>query len=167
MQASKLQLEQYFVDEASFRLKEGTLQKLKGEPGLEPDDMDIEVRLGEHEDDPLRTFCQLEVKLTKETARMYPYSFKVVMVGFFQLSPECTSDDKDVLMANTAPSMLYTAAREYLLTITGRTRYLPIMLPTVLFIPKQKKVARGGKAGAKQVVDSPATKSRTKRIANN
>ena len=168
MQPSKLKLEQYFVEEASFRLKESALQKLKGgEPVLDPDDMEIEVRLGEHEGEPLRRFCQVEVKLTKETARVYPYSFKLVMVGFFQLGSECTSDDKNVLMANTAPSMLYTAAREYLLTITGRTRYLPIMLPTVLFIPKQKRAARGGKAAAKKVIASPATKSRTKRIAKN
>jgi preprotein translocase subunit SecB len=157
MQPSKMQLEQYFVDEASFRLRDSALQKLKGDPVLESGDMDIEVHLGENKEDPFKRFCQLNIKLKEAAARRFPYAFKVVMVGFFNLDTECTTEDTDLLMTNAAPSMLYTAGREYLLTMTGRSRYLPIMLPTVLFVPKQKSASARARPGAKPAARKPRT----------
>lgn len=164
MQASKLQLEQYFVDEASFRLKEAAMSRLDGKlPVLESSDMEIEIHLGEHKDEPLKSFCQLDVKLKQDVSRRFPYTFKIVMVGFFELSGECTAQERDVLMTNSAPSMLYTAAREYLLTMTGRTRYFPIQLPTVLFIPKQQtNRARSNKPKGKSTGARGAAKKATR-----
>ena len=161
MQASKLQIERYFVEEAAFRLREPALQKLEGrEAVLESGDIDIEVHLGENKNDSQKRFCQLDIKLKATTARKFPYAFKVVIVGFFQLSDECTSEETDVLMTNSAPSMLYTAAREYLLTITGRTRYLPLMLPTVLFVPKQK-IIRKPKLSTKRTLGAKKSTPKT------
>lgn len=145
MQASKLQLEHYFVDEVSFRLKDAVLKKENAEPNLTPQDLEIEVRLGESMHEERKRFCQIEIKPKEKRAKRYAYDFKIVLVGFFELSEECSDEDAAVLINNTAPSMLYTAAREYLLTMTGRTRYLPILLPTVLFVPEQKSArARSG-----------------------
>lgn len=146
MQPSRVQLEHYFVEEVSFRLRESTIAKLKGEgPKLASDDLEIEVRLGENRDDAKKRFCQVSIKLKPEAAKFFPYHFKAVLVGFFELAEQCSEEESDVLMTNTAPSILYSAAREYLLTITGRTRFLPIMLPTMWFTPKTRTTAKKGK----------------------
>ena len=149
MQASKLQLENYFVDEVSFRLKDAVLKKQNAESNLTPQDLEIEVRLGESKNEERKRFCQIEIKPKEKRAKRFAYDFRIVLVGFFELSAECSDEDAAVLINNTAPSMLYTAAREYLLTMTGRTRYLPILLPTVLFVPEQKSArARPGSVRA-------------------
>lgn len=146
MQPSKLQLDHYFIDEVSFRLKDTVIKKQSAAPPtLSSEDLDIEVRTGENKLEERKRFCQVEIKLKEKKKSKYVYDFKVVLIGFFELSSECTETESAILMTNTAPSMLFTAAREYLLLITGRTRFLPIKLPTVMFAPTQKSVqARSG-----------------------
>lgn len=139
MQPSKLQLENYFVEEVFFNLQSSNIRDLDTIPKLDASDLDIEVRLGENKDDENERYCQLTVNLKEKKTATFPYKFKIVMAGFYELDSSCSETDADLLMTNTAPSMLYTAAREYLLLITGRTRFFPVMLPTVLFVPKKKR----------------------------
>jgi preprotein translocase subunit SecB len=138
MQPSKVQLERYFVEEASFSLRNRFFADLKADSGPEPDDLKIEVRLGKNKEDSRRRFCELKVKLKESSLETAPFVFKIVMVGFFKLSEDCSEKETEILMTNTAPSVLYSAAREYLLIITGRSRYLPVLLPTVTFFPKRR-----------------------------
>ena len=162
MQPSKMQLERYFVEEVSFNLQSEQFQNLEGIPKLDSTDLDIEVKLGESKDNENKRYCQLTINLNEAAAETFPYKFKVVLVGFFELDASCSEEDTSVIMTNTAPSMLYTAAREYLLLITGRTRFLPVMLPTVIFLPKKEKAADKPKvidSGSKQV---SAKKSKSK-----
>ena len=153
MQPSKLQLEHYFVDEVSFRLKDAILKKEGADTNLAPQDLEIEVHIGESKHEKRKRFCQIEIKPKEKRAKRFAYDFRIVLVGFFELSEECSDEDAAVLINNTAPSMLYTAAREYLLTLTGRTRYLPILLPTVLFVPEQKSARP--RSGAKRIAATP------------
>ena len=104
-----------------------------------------------------------------------PFDFKVVMIGFFKISEECSEEETEILMTNTAPSVLYSAAREYLLIITGRSRYLPVLLPTVTFFPKRRitkeeikeRIAKGqvslvGKKDKKTPATDPKSTSKLK-----
>ena len=136
-----MQLDKYFVEEASFNLQNANIQNLEEIPKLDSTDLNIEVKLGESKDDENKRFCQLTISLKEKPSETFPYKFKAVLVGFFELDASCSEEDISVMMTNTAPSMLYTAAREYLLLITGRTRFLPVMLPTVIFLPKKEKIA--------------------------
>lgn len=162
MQPSKLHLENYFVEEVSFNLQSPQIQDLDENPKLNAADLDIEVRLGESKDNENGRFCQLSVKLKDGKAKTSPYKFKIVLAGFFEIDSACTNDDADLLMTNTAPSMLYTAAREYLLVITGRTRFFPVMLPTVLFTPKTKQSETGRKTADTE--NKKDTGGRTRRM---
>lgn len=138
MQPSKMQLENYFVEEAYFSLQSEQIQNTEDLAILTSEDLEIEVELGEGKDNSFKRFCQLTVTLKEKAAETFPYKFKIQMVGFFNLDSTASAKELDMLMTNGAPSMLYTAAREYLLLITGRTRFLPLMLPTVFFTPKVK-----------------------------
>ena len=162
MQPSKMQLDGYFVEEVSFNLQNPNIQNLEEIPKLNSTDLDIEVKLGESKDDENKKFCQLTISLKQTTAENFPYKFKAVLVGFFELDASCSEEDIGVMMTNTAPSMLYTAAREYLLLITGRTRFLPVMLPTVLFLPKNKKPESKSKAVSAKIEKSSAKKPESK-----
>lgn len=145
MQPSKLRLKNYFVEEVSFNLQNAQLKNAEENAELNATDLDIEVRLGESKDEKNKRFCQLSIKLKDVKAETYPYKFKAVMAGFFEIDSSCSEPEADLLITNTAPSMLYTAAREYLLLVTGRTRFYPVMLPTVLFVPKTKKTSSENK----------------------
>lgn len=138
MQPSKMQLENYFVEEAFFSLQSDQIENIEDLPNLQSEDLKIEVGLGEGKDDCFKRFCQLTVNLNEKAAEAFPYKFKIQMIGFFNLDSTVSEEELDMLMTNGAPSMLYTAAREYLLLVTGRTRFLPLMLPTVFFSPKVK-----------------------------
>jgi preprotein translocase subunit SecB len=61
-----------------------------------------------------------------------PYSVELVAVGFFKVSPKW--DDPDKLLQVTAASILYAAAREFLITVTSRGPWGAIMLPATSFL---------------------------------
>lgn len=130
-----MQLEHYFVEEVSFNLQSENLESDERLPILEGEDLEIEVALGEGKDDRSKRFCQLTVNLSERAAKTFPYNFRIQMLGFFNLDSTVSEPESEILMTNGAPSLLYTAAREYFLLITGRTRFHPLMLPTIFFAP--------------------------------
>ena len=159
-----MQLENYFVEEAFFSLQSDLIQNIEDLPNLESEDLAIEVALGESKDNHFKRFCQLTVKLKEEAAEHFPYKFKIQMVGFFNLDSSASDDELDMLITNGAPTILYAAAREYLLLITGRTRFLPLMLPTVFFTPKVKQTKTETKkktAASKSSESSGTAKKKT------
>lgn len=158
-----MQLERYFVEEVSFNLQSANIENIEEIPKLDSTDLDIEVKLGENKDNENKKFCQLTINLKETAAKTFPYKFKAVLVGFFHLDESCSEEEIGLIMTNTAPSMLYTAAREYLLLITGRTRFLPVMLPTVLFVPKSKKASDKPKAASANSKKVSVNKSKPRR----
>lgn len=154
-----MQLENYFVEEAFFSLQSEQIEDVEDSPSLESEDLEIEVGLGEGKDDQFKRFCQLTVNLKEKAAETFPYKFKIQLVGFFKLDSTASENELDTLMTNGAPSILYTAAREYLLLITGRTRFLPLMLPTVFFTPKVK-IEEAKTGTRKKAVTSKGSKAR-------
>lgn len=158
-----MQLNRYFVEEVSFNLQNSNIQTLEEIPKLDSTDLDIEVKLGENKDNENKKFCQLTILLKEKTAETFPYKFKIVLVGFFELDESCSEDEIGIIMTNTAPSMLYTAAREYLLLVTGRTRFLPVMLPTVLFLPKKKNTKSKPKAISAKSKKTTAAKTTSRK----
>lgn len=170
MQQSKMQLENYFVEEAFFSLQSEQIENIEDLPNLKSEDLEIEVGLGEGKDDRFKRFCQLTVNLKEKAAETFPYKFKIQLVGFFNLDSTASEDELDMLMTNGAPSMLYTAAREYLLLMTGRTRFLPLMLPTVFFTPKvnaEKTKSETKKKTESSKVDKSNSKKKTTKKTDN
>ena len=61
-----------------------------------------------------------------------PYSIELVAIGFFSVSPEWDNPVK--LLKINGASILYAAAREFIITITSRGPWGAIMLPTTSFL---------------------------------
>jgi preprotein translocase subunit SecB len=62
-----------------------------------------------------------------------PYSIHLVAVGLFSVSKEW--EDPEKLLKINGASILYSSAREFIITITSRGPWPPVLLPTVSFIP--------------------------------
>jgi preprotein translocase subunit SecB len=66
-----------------------------------------------------------------------PYSIDLVTVGLFSVSEAIKDPEK--LLRITGASILYSAAREFLITLTARGPWQPpVFLPTVSFIPPEE-----------------------------
>ncbi|MDD2388987.1 MAG: protein-export chaperone SecB [Desulfobacterales bacterium] len=66
-----------------------------------------------------------------------PYSIRLVVVGLFTVN-EKFPDPNKLLKINGA-SMLYSAAREFVITVTSRGPWPHVVIPTVSFLPQDKK----------------------------
>lgn len=85
------------------------------------------------------------------------YNIELVCIGLFKVAPNFAEPAK--LLRLNGAALLYSAAREFIITITSRGPWGPIMLPAASFLPKdqhgsatpegktppQKKVAKSQK----------------------
>lgn len=63
----------------------------------------------------------------------FPYSFEVVIEGVFSLENGTDIEDCKKTVVINGASMLYSAAREQLMTLSGHHLYGPMLLPTLDF----------------------------------
>lgn len=63
----------------------------------------------------------------------FPYSFEAVVEGVFELAKEAEIVDYKKIVVINGASMLYSAAREQLVTLSGRHLYGPMLLPSLDF----------------------------------
>ncbi len=75
-----------------------------------------------------------------------PYKLDLQVTGFFEVDPRYPEDKISELIRITGVSILYSGAREFVLGITSRGPWGPLLLPTLSFIepnhpegPKTKK----------------------------
>lgn len=166
MRSARLQLENYFVEELLFQIRPSEKLANSKRLGLFPSDLRIAVALGENKSDSLKKLCRLTIGLTDKKKDTLPYSFKIDLVGFFKLDPECSEELKEALIKINAPSLLFTAARELLLLISSRSAYGPLMLPTVAF-PQIKTKSRSKPTESRiSTTKVSAARSRKKELKN-
>lgn len=85
----------------------------------------------EGEENEFQVSLQIISRPESEEKKQY-YAIKLITVGFFQVKPDWP--DKEKLLKVTGASMLYSSAREFLITITARGPWGAIMLPTASFL---------------------------------
>lgn len=158
MQASQLRLDQYYIEELRFSLDDDyQYEEMDKEPRLTAEDLDVEVQPFRNPDNPLEWYFKLRVQLDDKNGK-FPYVFSIQLAGFFEISDDCPEDMIEPLALINAPSILYAAAREILVTTTARSRYLSVFLPTVRFFgpPPTKAV----EASQQKRITSGSTKTR-------
>ncbi len=160
MNQANLQLENYFVEELSFRVKPPK-KGASADFELLGSDLKAEVTIGQNKSDPLKKLCRLTVELDAK-AKSLPFEFKVTLLGFFGLSEECPEELREKLLQITGPSILFSATRELLLLVSSRSGIGPVMLPTVVFPGVEVKPRKRGKRSQKS--GEADTNSRTKEI---
>lgn len=129
---SPLQLERYYLKEIFFKINkdpnisEEEFYKLRP-PQLEISGVPSQVGRDKH-----RWACELSVS-GDGSSENTPYNFRIVLVGEFKIAKDYPDDRIELLAKVNGPSILYSTARELLVTTLRRGPFPPILLPVVTF----------------------------------
>ncbi len=148
MKPSPLQLEHYFFAESHCKALHHS-----GSPddlpfgAVDPDHFSTDVKMFKGESDPKEYQIHLEIRTNNEAEPDLPYRLLIHAIGYFKVDPEYDHDRIDHLVQINGASVLYSACRDFALTLTSRGPWGPLMLPTVNFRISQSK------SGADAVAD--------------
>jgi preprotein translocase subunit SecB len=131
MNPSPLQLEGYYLTDLSFQASLDH-HSAGGETKIWAEDLESAVWYENKGHGKWRVVLRVELPSTSE--HRGPYSFKVGLIGFFELASDYRGGNAEQLVKINGPSMLYSAAREALASVTGRGPFPPVLLPSVNFL---------------------------------
>ena len=161
MRPSPLQLDSYYIAELHFLEQE--YKSADEQAAVTIADLKVEVEAHVHKTNPLERMCELTVELDDAAKKNFPYTFRIVLVGFFEISKQYPSEHVDVMFNANAPALLYSAARELLSLISGRSFSAAVLLPSVTFIQPIEKAEAGQKAAKSAKKLSAKKKTKTVR----
>jgi preprotein translocase subunit SecB len=98
--------------------------------------VNIDATQAVKQDDENMHRLSLEIRFGGDD-RTVPYRGRVKVVGIFEVRPDCP--DKDEIVRINGGSLLYSAAREFVLSITSRGPNPPLLLPTIRFLPEDEE----------------------------
>lgn len=133
MSPTPLRLEHYFFTRIHSEANPEFVTSERDESQRPDVDVGAKIDVFKHEADPHRYQLTLTVDKVVGTEGAMPYKLDIQVVGLFVTDPEFKHDNIDRLVHVNGASMLYTAAREFVLMITGRGPWGPFQLPTVNF----------------------------------
>src|SRR3989442_9777643 len=137
MGPSPLQLKNYYTTQLSFSAQPG-FQTVGDENVLTDADLTVDIQWKDGKHARERT-CLLSIELDDPSGNKFSCTFRAALVGLFEVVPEWPDNMVDVLFQANAPALLYSAARECLAMVTGRTPYGRILLPSVTFVNKKEE----------------------------
>ncbi len=82
-----------------------------------------------------------------------PYSLDIEIVGLFDVADHVPTEQHQDVVNISGTAMLYTAARDFILTITGRGLFAPLLLPTRSFVPAREETIKEKKSRKRIVKD--------------
>ncbi|PYP85610.1 MAG: hypothetical protein DMF61_15870 [Blastocatellia bacterium AA13] len=139
MLPSPLQLDGYYLKEARFE----SISPLENLPEKSVDsgrvNLDITHKAEQDARDPYKWRCEVTVRTKQPSRSKPPYSFVVTYVGFFEVDPRYPLEKVALLAKTNGPAVLYSAARETIITLASRSPYPISILPLVTFLPLDKK----------------------------
>ena len=142
-----LQLEKYFYPRVS----------VKADPEFKPEkksvsgklDMKTEVTLLSAEGRKWQVLLKIKTVPNPEGS-FIPYQFELEVTGNFSVSPDFPEGEMKEFVRVAGSSMLYSAAREFLLIITSRGPFGGLSLPPISF-QKRAKIVKQNKALPKPI----------------
>jgi preprotein translocase subunit SecB len=94
------------------------------------------VEVSQSVDNPLDYQVQLAIKSEGIDNKIKGYDIGLTVVGFVTADGEFPEDRRNDMVSVTGASLLYSAARDYLFSLTSRGPYPPVYLPTISFVPE-------------------------------
>lgn len=149
MKLSFLQVQHYYYTKLLVEARPGIdVQKIEFGPEPYPSTKDANVRtsvtLGEPSDDadPRQFAVTLEINCDPKSDSHFPYYFSVCIEGIFTIDLESDLEERKQIVVCNGASILYSAAREQLLSLTARHIFGPMLLPTASFkgLSPEKKI---------------------------
>lgn len=135
MKLAPIQLENYFIKSLRFDLRAGFDSRESVDDEVALPEFNVNANVTQDTDDLRRCRCELSIELTDDPNDKFPYTFAITLIGVFRVSSKYPEAGLDLLLKVNAPSIMYSAAREIALGISGRGGYPPVLLPSVSFVP--------------------------------
>ena len=154
MQISPLQLEGYFLKEVTFSLNEEIEEKPAELKKSENLGVEVSVSVDCLDKRKRRWRCKLTLDLKPKDETNSAYTFHLVLVGFFFVSKNYPKEKVELLAKTNCPAVLYSTAREMLVTVVRRSPFAPVLIPSVTFLEvetKQSKIERAGSTKNKNI----------------
>jgi preprotein translocase subunit SecB len=123
----------------------------------------------QHPEEPHRWQHVLTITSQTPEERKYPYDFHITLVGYFIIADVVPPEHREAFVKVNAASILYSAARELLATVTGRGPLPAAVLPAVVFAlnpepEKTPELTADTKAETKKTTKKAAKKRATKKV---
>ena len=135
-----LQLEKYFYPNISVKANPEFKAEKKGFSGK----LSVKANLVSLSKEERRWEVSLTIKTVPENQPI-PYRFELETVGVFTVSPNFPEAETEELVRIGGSSLLYSAAREFLLILSSRGPLGAINLPSMSFQKRPKKAKEGEK----------------------
>lgn len=94
--------------------------------------------LGDKED-PRMFAIRLQITISNEEGKIAPYDVDIEIAGSFSISDKIPKENREDLVIVNGCSILYSAIRDQLMTISARCHHGALILPTVNFLDKIKQ----------------------------
>lgn len=146
MKRSPLLLKNYFVTELAIKAN----PVAEGEPLLSEGEATTQTKVetAQRADDKRQWRVALKINSTPAEKNSCSYTATVDLLGFFEVDKSFPEEKIGDIVSSNAPALLYSAARELILLVTGRGPFPPLSLPCSTFIdetPSAKKRAEESK----------------------
>jgi preprotein translocase subunit SecB len=151
MKNSPLQLEDYVLSDLQFTILLDLSDVPPSERNFDPLNIEVGATTQTIGRNVRKWRCQLNVWSKMDEGGKYPYTFKLQYTGFFRVVDEFPEEFIEQMVRTNAPAVLYSAAREMLMFLTGRGRLGAVMLPSVTFLELSKKPKPGAKTSKKKI----------------
>lgn len=137
MQASKIQLDNYFLSGLSYSVNADFDPEASSSYKL--DDITEEHEICPlSEDDQKEWQVELKVSFSPSADSNATYSISAEIVGFFTVLDGIAQDQVRSFVDVNATSVLYSTLREIIYTLTAKGPFFPLMLPTLCFYERKE-----------------------------
>jgi preprotein translocase subunit SecB len=149
---SPLQLDRYFLKSLRFELREGfDHERIKSaDINIPPLEIGV-VSAEQNPNNPMRWQFEVSVELPDLPEYNSPYSIETTLVGFFTVDMDFPAELAERLARTNGPALLYSCAREIVASITGRSPYPRLLIPSVTFFQPQARQAELAENQVKQL----------------
>ena len=126
-----------------YHFLETNIKAAKNKP--KEDEVDCELmasgELYENPDDASQFQLVLTVSFKRKAKKPpVPYSGSIKVAGHFSVDPSVPKERMEMLLMVNGLSMLYSSAREHVLSVTSRGPWPPLFIPTVSFNPNADSI---------------------------
>jgi preprotein translocase subunit SecB len=160
MQSSPLQLEGYFLKEVAFSLNEELEERPTELKKSENLGVEVSVSVDCLDKRKRRWRCKLILDLKPKDETTSAYTFHLVLVGFFFVSKDYPKERVELLAKTNCPAVLYSTAREMLVTVVRRSPFAPVLIPSVTFLEVETK-----QSDSKKVESTKSKNTRARKIS--
>jgi preprotein translocase subunit SecB len=152
-----LDMERYFFSDVQIKANLGLSEEDINSGKAFNYDFSAKIDILGNDDD--KTVYMVKLSLTNDnTTDSRAYDIHLTVAGVFRFPENAPEDKINKLLQVLAPSILYGAARDFLLTITSRGPYPAAYLPTISFVPEEKRKAKATSSKTKKALPVSGSK---------